>query len=99
MLSSIKVWLAKTLDMKDLGKAGYILGIKLHRERKNMMIDLSQVAYIDKVLIRSAMQNSKKGITPFKHGLNPCKDQCPKTTEENEQMRAAPYALAVGSLI
>ena len=30
MLSTVKVWLAKTFDMKDLGEASYILGIKLH---------------------------------------------------------------------
>ena len=33
-LSTIKVWLANTFDMKDLGKASYIIGIKLIRDRK-----------------------------------------------------------------
>ena len=28
-LSTVKVWLASTFDMKDLGKVRYILGIKL----------------------------------------------------------------------
>ena len=28
MLSTIKVWLANTFDMKDLGEASYILGYK-----------------------------------------------------------------------
>ena len=99
MLSTVNVQLAKTFDMKDLGEASYILGIMLHRDRKNRMIGLSQVAYIDKVLVRFAMQNFKKGITPFKHGLHLSKDQCPKTTEENKQMRAVPYASAVNSLM
>ena len=54
-LSTVKVWLAKTFDMKDLGEASYILGNKLHRDRKNKMIGLSQAAHIDKVLIRFAM--------------------------------------------
>ena len=99
MLSTVKVWLAKTFDMKDLGEASYILGIKLHRDRKNRMIGLSQAAYIDKVLVRFAMQDSKKGITPFRHGVHLSKDQCPKTPQEKEQMREVPYASAVGSLI
>ena len=34
MLSTVKVWLANTFDMKDLGEASYILGIKLFRDRK-----------------------------------------------------------------
>ena len=46
LLSTVKVWLAKTFDMKDLGEANYIPGIKLHRDRKNRMIGLSQDAYI-----------------------------------------------------
>ena len=29
VLSTVKVWLASTFDMKDLGEARYILGIKL----------------------------------------------------------------------
>ena len=74
MLSTVKVWLAKTFDMKDLGEASYILGIKLYRDRKNRMIGLSQAAYIDKVLVRFAMQDSKKGITPFRHGVHLSKD-------------------------
>ena len=32
-LSTVKVWLVGTLDMKDLGEASYILGIKLIRDR------------------------------------------------------------------
>jgi hypothetical protein len=84
MLSTIKVWLAKTVDMKDLGEASYILGIKLHRDQKNRMIGLSQAAYIDKVLVRFAMQDYKKGITPFWHEVHHSKNQCPKTPEEKE---------------
>ena len=34
MLSTIKVWLANTFNMKDQGEASYILGIKLFRDRK-----------------------------------------------------------------
>ena len=29
MLSTVKVWLANTFNMKDLGEVSYILGIKL----------------------------------------------------------------------
>ena len=38
----------------------HILGIKLWRERKNRMLGLSQAGYIDKILARFIMQNSKK---------------------------------------
>ena len=32
-LSSVKVWLSALFDMKDLGEASHILGIKLLRDR------------------------------------------------------------------
>ena len=99
MLSMVKVWLEKMFDMKDLREANYILGIKRHRDLKNRMIDLSQAVYINKVLVRFALQNSKKGITLSRHGLHISMDQYPKTAEEKEQMRAVPYASAVGSLM
>ena len=99
MLLTVKAWLAKTFDMNDLGETSYILRVKLHRDRKNRMIGLSQAAYIDKVLVQFAMQDSKKCITPFRHGSHLSKDHCPKTTKEKEQMRAVPYASAAGSIM
>ena len=99
VLSSVKVWLSGQFEMKDLGEAGHILGIKLVRDHKNMMLGLSQATYIDAMLARFSMQDSKKGFLPFRHGINLSKDQCPKTPEEMDKMKAVPYASAVGSLM
>ena len=77
MLLTINVWLPNTFDMKDLGEASYILGIKLFQDRKRRTIGLSQAAYIEKVLSRFSMDNFKKGLLPFRHGLAFSKDQCP----------------------
>ena len=63
------------------------------------MLGLSQAGYIDKVLERFSMQNSKKGLHPFRHGVPLSDDQRPKTQEEENMMRQIPYDLAVGSLI
>ena len=68
-LSTVKVWLANTFDMKDLGEASYILGIKIIRDRKRNIMGLSQASYIDKLLTRFSMDNLKKGLLPFRHGL------------------------------
>ena len=92
ILSSIKVWLSSQFDMKDLGQANYILGIKLWRDRKNRMLGLSQAGYIDKVLERFSMQNSKKGLLPFKHGVPLFDDERPKKIEEENMIRQVPYA-------
>ena len=60
IMSSVKIWLSSQFDMKDLDEANFILGIKLWRDHKNRMLGLSQARYIDKVLERFSMQNSKK---------------------------------------
>ena len=44
------------------------------------------------------MQNSKKGLLPFRHGVLLSDDQRPKTLKEENTMRQVPYAFAVGSL-
>ncbi|KAG8490793.1 hypothetical protein CXB51_013999 [Gossypium anomalum] len=49
-LSLVKKWLIQQFSMNDLGKASYILGIQIPRDRKNKMIALSQVLYIDKTI-------------------------------------------------
>ena len=60
---------------------------------------LSQAAYIEKVLSRFSINNSKKGLLPFRHSLAFSKDQCPKTQEERDSMAGVPYASIVGSLM
>ena len=64
-LSEVKVWLAEQFDMKDLGEAAYILVIQIFRDRKNQTLSLSQASYIDKVMDRFSMQDSKRAKHPL----------------------------------
>ena len=98
-LSDVKVWLAKQFDMKDLGEAAYVLGIQIFRDRKNKQLALSQASYVDKMLSRYYMENSKKGMLPFAHGVQLSNNMSPQTPQEVEDMRKFPYASAVGSLM
>ena len=98
-LPNVKKWLAEQFQMKDLEKASYILGIQIIRDRKNKLLALSQASYIDKVLVRFSMQDSKKGLLPTRHGIILSKEQRPKTPQEGEDMRQIPYASAVDSLM
>lgn len=43
MLNDVKSWLSKCLQMKDLGGAGFILGIKILRDRSKSLIRPSQI--------------------------------------------------------
>lgn len=82
--------------MKDLGEAVYILGIKIYRDRSKRLIGLSQSTYIDKVLNRFSMQDSKRGYLPMNHGAQLSKTQCHSTTDEQSMIDKVPYASAIG---
>ena len=63
------------------------------------MLGLSQASYIDQILAKFGMQDSKKGFVPFKVESSLSANQRPKTPAEIERMRGIPYASAVGSLM
>ena len=98
-LSSVKVWLSRRFDMKDLEEASHILGIKLLRDCQKRMLGLSQASYIDQILARFSMQDSKKGFVPFRVGSSLSTNQRPKTPAEIERMRGIFYVSTVGSLM
>ena len=83
--------------MKDLGETQYILGIKVLRDRKNRRLALSHATYIDKLLVKYVMLDSKKGFfLPCRHGILLSQDQCPKTPKEKECMQSVPQCLCSG---
>nr|GFB40522.1 hypothetical protein [Tanacetum cinerariifolium] len=98
-LKEFKDYLGKYFSMKDLGEAAYILGIKIYRYRSRQLIGLSKSAYIDKILKKYNMHNSKKGYLPMevKHDLS--NELCASTPEEVAYMKKVPYASAVGSIM
>ena len=99
MLESVKTSLKNSFSMKDLGEAAYILGIKIYRDRSRRLIGLSQDTYIDKVLKRFSLEQSKKGFLPMSHGVKMSKTQRPQTADEREHMNKIPYASAIGSIM
>ena len=68
-LSNVKKWLTEQFQMKDLAEPSYILRIQIIRYRKNKLLALSQASYIDKVLARFSMQDSKKGLLSTRQGI------------------------------
>ncbi|KAK8600391.1 hypothetical protein V6N12_050245 [Hibiscus sabdariffa] len=98
-LQSIKTWLSSCFSMKDLGEAAYILGVKIYIDRSRRLLGLSQSTYIDKVLKRFSMEESKRGFLPMRHGISLSKEMCPSSPQERERMSQIPYALAIGSIM
>src|ERR1041385_7018640 len=98
-LEEVREYLNGQFSMKDLGEAAYILGIKIYRDRPNRRLALSQSTYIDKILKRFSMGNSKRGLLPVIKGVKLSVTQCPTTAKEKEEMSSTPYASAIGSLM
>ena len=42
MIVAMKEWLSSNFEMKDMGEADYILGVKILRDRSNKLLGLSQ---------------------------------------------------------
>src|SRR6266542_1752883 len=89
-------WKGVCFSMKDLGEAVYILGIKIYRDRSSRLIALSQDTYLDKILKKFRMDESKKGFLPMLQGKTLSKTQSPATAEDREVMT---YASAIGSIM
>ena len=99
MLIMVKKWLSKKFSMKNLGEASYIFKIKIYRDRSKRMLGLSQKLYVEKVLKRLSIKNSKRRLLPLKHGINLFKMMCPTTSEEVQCMSRIPYTSVIGSLM
>jgi len=99
LLKSVKDYLNGKFSMKDLGEAAYILGIKIYRDRSRRLIGLSQSTYLDKILKKFRMDESKKGFLPMLQGKTLSKTQSPATAEDREVMNKIPYASAIGSIM
>ncbi|GJS51732.1 retrotransposon protein, putative, ty1-copia subclass [Tanacetum coccineum] len=99
MLQDVKSWLGKCFAMKYLGEAACILGIKIYRDRSRRLIDLSQNAYIDKILKRFKMNASKRRSLPMQPNVDLSKTQGPSTPAEVKRMKGVPYASVIGSIM
>uniref|UniRef100_A0A2N9I1B8 Retrovirus-related Pol polyprotein from transposon TNT 1-94 n=1 Tax=Fagus sylvatica TaxID=28930 RepID=A0A2N9I1B8_FAGSY len=99
LLHEVKQFLSKNFDMKDMGEASYVIGIKIHRDRFQGILGLSQETYINKILKRFRMNDCSPSVAPIVKGDRFNLNQCPKNDLEREQMKNIPYASAVGSLM
>ncbi|GKA30142.1 hypothetical protein Tco_0716447 [Tanacetum coccineum] len=83
------------VDLPFNGEATYILGIKIIRDRSKRLISLSQSAYLEKILKKFRMENSKKGYTSMMEKPDYRKSQGAKTPNEVQRMQRVPYASAI----
>jgi Reverse transcriptase (RNA-dependent DNA polymerase) len=99
MLFETKYFLSKKFDMKDLSEASYVICIELYRDRSRGILDLSQKAYIEKMLKHYNIQNCSPSVTPIIKGDKFSKFYYPKNDLDRAQMKQISYASVVESLM
>jgi hypothetical protein len=68
LLLETKRFLSSNFDMKDLGEASFVLGIKIHRDRRKEVLRLSQKAYLEKVLKKFSIHACNPTSAPIVKG-------------------------------
>ncbi|GJS54234.1 putative RNA-directed DNA polymerase [Tanacetum coccineum] len=86
-------------NLDEPWEAAFILRIKIYRDRSKRLIGLGQNAYMDKILKRYRMDNSKRGHIPMQERLDLNKSQGAQTPKEVNRVKNVPYASVVGSIM
>ncbi|KAK2429298.1 putative mitochondrial protein [Trifolium repens] len=88
-VNAVKSLLCNNFDMKDLGEADVILGIKITRSEKG--ISLNQSHYIEKILRKYNYFDCKPASTPYDPSIKLFKN-------DGDGVRQTEYASIIGSL-
>ena len=99
LLHEAKRFLSQQFDMKDMGEASYVIGIKIERDRSQEILGPSQETYINKILERFHMKDCSPSLTPIVKGDKFSLNQCPTNDLKRQEMKNIPYASTVGSYV
>ena len=97
-LEEIKKHLCSKFKMKDLGEPRMFLGMRITRNRQNKIITIDQSEYIEKVLERFNMKESKPKDTPMV--TRQVQKRMTQIAQNKETYTPnVPYREAIGSLL
>ena len=96
--AELKSQLMARFAMKDLGKAEFVLGMKITRDRQARTLHLSHQAYVEKMLHQFSMEECAPQDTPEEIAKLSKADEA-KTEDQRVAMQSVPYMELVGSLL
>ena len=76
-INKFKGAISKRFNMKDLGALSYILGMEIKRDREARTLEITQKAYVEKMLQRFGMEECKPVSTPAEGNLARSKEAGP----------------------
>ena len=89
----------RSFSKKDLDEAAYILSIKIYRDRSRCLISFfSMSTYLEKILKKFKMEQSRKEFLPVLQGVKLSKTQSRIMAEDRKGMKVIPYASVLGSI-
>jgi hypothetical protein len=97
MLNNVKKQLHEQFKMKELGEVKHCLGIRISKSVDKITMD--QELYIENILDRFGMNDSKPTKTVMNSSETLSKSDCPQTSDELEKMKGIPYQEAIGTLM
>jgi hypothetical protein len=97
LVAGFKTEIAKYVDITDLGNLHWILGIEVLRICEERRILWSQRSYIDSILRRYGLEDSKAVSIPMDPNVRLTSAQSLTSTEDFVRMRNIPYHEAVGT--
>ncbi|KAL5483092.1 hypothetical protein ACEPAI_8321 [Sanghuangporus weigelae] len=98
-ISEFKSCLRTFIEISDLGKLNWLLGIKINQNHLHGTISLSQHSYIESILQRFNFDQLKTVNSPMDPNIRLSTAQTPSTLEELGLMRNVPYRECIGSLM
>jgi Reverse transcriptase (RNA-dependent DNA polymerase) len=99
LMDKVKKKLRTELEVTDLGEIHWLLGIEIRCDRENRSIMLSQKSYINSIIKRFGLEDTKPLASPMEPSAHLTNTQCPATLHEIGDMQDVPYCEAVGSLM
>ena len=93
-ISEVKLALAKTFEVKDLGELNHFLGVKIVQNHEAGTIWIGQPTYTEAILQKFGMKKCKPLYTPVDVG-----SKLTKGTEDSEYIDKTHYQSMVGSLL
>jgi hypothetical protein len=94
IVDQFKTAISERFKMKDLGMLRWILGMEIKRDRAKHTLELNQGAYINSVLTRFGMEDSKPVPTPAEGVLRRLSDGHP----DNEYMQLVGSVLYLATI-
>ena len=85
-IQEVKRVLKSEFDMINLGNTRRVLGMEIVRNREDHTLFLSQKDYLEKVLKRFSMENSKPVSIPFAGHFILSMTQCPQSEVEKKEI-------------